>query len=195
VVAAHCPGQVDPGTPPSQVPAGGHLLFVGDAEPRKNVGGLLAAYASYRAGAGAPAPLVLAGSSAAAVGGATGVSGRPAPTRAELVELLRGARALVHPSLHEGFGLTLLEAMALGVPVVAVASAGARELCGDAALLVVPDELARAIARVAGDAELRADLAARGLERAADFSWAASARAHQRAYTLALGATDRAVPS
>jgi glycosyltransferase involved in cell wall biosynthesis len=195
VVAPHGPGQVEPGTPTSALPADGHLLFVGDAEPRKNLGGLLAGYAGYRAGSEDPAPLVLAGSSAVAAGGAPGVSGQPAPTGAELVELLRGARALVHPSLHEGFGLTLLEAMALGVPVVAVDSEGAREVCGDAALLVAPEGLAGAIARVAADAELRADLAQRGLERAAAFSWAASARAHERAYTLALGATDRAALS
>jgi alpha-1,3-rhamnosyl/mannosyltransferase len=192
VVAPHGPGQVEPGTPPSEVPGNGHLLFVGDAEPRKNLAGLLEAYASYRADTEDPAPLVLAGASAAAAGGSPGVEGRPAPARDELVGLLRGARALVHPSLHEGFGLTLLEAMALGVPVVAVASDGAREVCGDAALLVAPDELGPAVARVAGDADLRADLSARGRERAGGFSWAASARAHERAYTLACGAPVRA---
>jgi glycosyltransferase involved in cell wall biosynthesis len=192
VVAPHGPGQVEPGTPSSEVPADGHLLFVGDAEPRKNLDGLLTAYAAYRAGTEEPAPLVLAGASAAQADGVPGVEGRSAPTRADLVELLRGARALVHPSLHEGFGLTLLEAMALGVPVVAVASDGAREVCGDAALLVAPDGLAAAIARVAGDGGLRADLAARGRERAGGFSWAASARAHERAYTLACGAPVRA---
>ena len=186
VVAHHGPGQIPEGAERSAVPAGGHLLFVGDAEPRKNLAGLLAAYAAYRADAAQPAPLVLAGAAAAAAG-EPGVSGRPRPGPGELAALMRGARALVHPSLHEGFGLTLLEAMALGVPVVAVASPGAREVCGDAGLLVAPGDLAAAIARVAGDGELRMELARRGAARAARFSWEASALAHRRAYTLAAG--------
>jgi len=186
VVAHHGPGQIAEGAERSTVPADGHLLFVGDAEPRKNLTGLLAAYAGYRAAAVRPAPLVLAGASAAAAG-APGVTGRPRPEAGELAALMRGARALVHPSLHEGFGLTLLEAMALGVPVVAVTSAGAREVCGEAALLVAPDRLSEAIARVAEDGELRARLAGRGAERAGRFSWRASALAHRRAYTLAMG--------
>lgn len=188
VVAHHGPGQIRDGTERSAVPADGHLLFVGDAEPRKNLAGLLAAYADYRSGAAQPARLVLAGASAAAAGD-PGVSGRPRPGADELASLMRGARALVHPSLHEGFGLTLLEAMALGVPVVAVASPGAREVCGDAALLVQPEGLAEAIARVAADGELRAQLARGGSERARRFSWDASALAHRQAYSLAAGGT------
>jgi glycosyltransferase involved in cell wall biosynthesis len=186
VVAHHGPGQIGEDAEPSTVPADGHLLFVGDAEPRKNLTGLLGAYAGYRAAAAEPAPLVLAGASAGAAG-APGVSGRPRPTSAELAQLMRGARALVHPSLHEGFGLTLLEAMALGVPVVAVDSPGAREVCGDAALLVAPEGLRGAIARVAEDGDLRAQLGHAGRERAARYSWEASARAHVRAYSLAMG--------
>jgi glycosyltransferase involved in cell wall biosynthesis len=160
-------------------------LFVGDTEPRKNLAGLLAAYAAYRTTVAEPAELVLAGAAAAAAR-EPGVTGVPAPSPEQLAALLDGARALVHPSLHEGFGLPLLEAMARGVPVAAVASAGASEVCGPAALLVEPDGLAEAVGRVAGDAALRADLAERGRERAGRFSWQASARAHMRAYTLAL---------
>ena len=185
VVAPHGPGQVERAPEPRADRPGGPLLFVGDTEPRKNLSGLLAAYARYRAGAEDPAPLVLAGGAAAAAG-EPGVTGAPDPSPAELSALLDGARALVHPSLHEGFGLPLVEAMALGVPVVAVASAGAREVCGQAAVLVEPDALAEAIDRVAGDAALRGDLAARGWERAGLYTWRASARAHVRAYTLAL---------
>ncbi len=186
-VAHHGPGQIAPGARRSAVPADGPILFVGDTEPRKDLPGLLAAYARYRADATDPAPLVLAGAAAAAAG-EPGVSGRADPGADELADLMRGARALVHSSRHEGFGLTLLEAMALGVPVVAVTSAGAREVCGDAALLVEPGDLAGAIARVADDAGLRADLARRGSERAGRFSWESSALAHVEAYTLAAGA-------
>lgn len=186
VVAFHGPGQVATGARGWVESPFGPLVFVGDAEPRKNLPGLLSAYAAYRHGAADPAPLVLAGRAARAAGG-PGVSGAGHPDAVALLDLLRGARALVHPSLHEGFGLTLLEAMALGVPVVAVASTGARELCGDAALLVEPPALAAALRRVASDPELRGDLSRRGRARAAHFSWAASARAHEYAYTLALG--------
>jgi len=186
VVAPHGPGQVQrPATPRADRPEG-PLVFIGDTEPRKNLTGLLAAYARYRAMATDPAPLVLVGAAAAAAG-EPGVSGAPGPGRQELGRLLDGARALVHPSLHEGFGLPLVEAMALGVPVVAVGSAGVREVCADAALLVDADGLAEGMAAVAGDAQLRARLAARGWERAGRFSWRSSARDHVRAYRLAAG--------
>ncbi|MDP2712849.1 MAG: glycosyltransferase family 1 protein, partial [Solirubrobacteraceae bacterium] len=170
-------------------PAPQHFLYIGDDEPRKNLALLLAAYARYRDEAGdgeaAALELVLAGRS-----GATGEH-RPGVRRErepDLAALLSGAVALVHPALHEGFGLTALEAMRAGVPVVAARSPGLSETCGDAALYVDPYDvggLARELARIAADPELRATLAARGLERAAAFSWRASARAHIAAYTLA----------
>jgi len=197
VVAHHGPGQAEADHGPGQAeadsggPSGGSaagpLVFVGDAEERKNLAGLLAAYAAYRARAKEPAPLVLAGG-AAAQAGAPGVTPRRAQGPAEMLALLRGARALVHPSLHEGFGLTPLEAMAVGVPVLAVRNAGTEEVCGDAALLVEPDGLAAGIERIATDASLREDLARRGAVRARGFSWAQAACVHESAYTLALGA-------
>lgn len=184
VVAPHGPGQVRPPAKARDDHPDGPLLFVGDTEPRKNLAGLLGAYARYRARVDHPAPLLLVGAAAAAAG-EPGVTGAPCPSADELMRLLDGARALVHPSLHEGFGLPLLEAMALGVPVVAVASAGAREVCGDAALLVAPEGLSAGIEELAGNAALRADLAERGFGRAKRFSWENCARAHLRAYTLA----------
>jgi glycosyltransferase involved in cell wall biosynthesis len=105
-----------------------------------------------------------------------------------LAKLLNGAAALVHPSLHEGFGLTPLEAMYAGVPVIAARSPGLTETCAGAVAYIDPHdahELAVTLAAVARDATLRADLARRGRTRAADFSWQASARAHIAAYTLA----------
>ena len=159
---------------------------MGDTEPRKNLAGLLAAYARYRAGAGDPAPLVLAGAAAAAAG-EPGVTGAPDPSPAELAALLDGARALVHPSLHEGFGLPLVEAMALGVPVVAVASAGrARGLRRRRAAGGARRAGGRASGAWPATPACAADLAERGCERAGRFTWEASARAHVRAYTLAL---------
>jgi len=181
VVAPHGPGQE-----PRLLGAvrAEHFLYVGDDEPRKNLALLLRAYASYREGAPAAAlALVLAGRATAAQ---EGVRCEPRP---ELAALLNGTVALVHPALHEGFGLTALEAMSAGVPVIAARSPGLAETCGEAALYVDPYDaraLAVALRDVARDAALRADLARRGAARAQSFSWQASARAHIAAYTLAV---------
>ena len=183
VVAAHGPGQ-EPHVP--RRAALTHFLYVGDDEPRKNLAVLLAAHARYRELAGAAAlELVLAGSARAAQ---PGVRCEPRP---DLAELLAGAAALVHPALHEGFGLTALEAMHAGAPVIAARSPGLAETCADAALYVDPhdvEQLARELARVGRDGGLRSLLSAAGRDRAAAFSWRASARAHIEAYTLAMDA-------
>ncbi len=185
-VVPYGPGQMEGAQPaPGDVPDG-PLLFVGDDAPRKNLDGLLEAYAAYRARTVGPAGLVLAGAAASAAR-APGVSARPSPSAAELRGLYCGARALVHPSLHEGFGFTPLEAMALGVPVLAVRNPGTEEVCGPAALLVGPAELSAGLDRIASDAGLRDELAGRGRERARSYSWHEAARGHERVYTLALG--------
>lgn len=180
VVAPHGPGQ----EPAARARAPAHLLYVGDAEPRKNLRTLLVAYARYRAAAGPGAlALVLAGSARAH---APGVRCEPQP---DLAELLAGAAALVHPALYEGFGLTPLEAMQAGVPVLAARAPGIVETCAEAALYADPldaDGLCAQLLRVTADERLRSALAARGRERAARFSWRASARAHLAAYELAL---------
>jgi glycosyltransferase involved in cell wall biosynthesis len=193
VVAPHGPGQAPPPLAgPPAAPA--HFLYVGDDEPRKNLGRLLEAHARYRDAVGAGAlDLVLAGR--AEPPAQPGVRPAPAP---DLAALLRDAAALVHPALHEGFGLTALEAMHAGVPVIAARSPGLAETCAEAALYVDPRDvggLAHALARVAADPALRAALAAAGRERAGAFSWRTSARAHIEAYTLAASMPSRATPS
>jgi glycosyltransferase involved in cell wall biosynthesis len=182
VVAPHGPGQAL-----AVVPARdrSHFLYVGDEEPRKDVGTLLAAYARYRERQGSPLGLVLAGSVSAA-GPGISVEHRPAPDR--LAELYAEAAALVHTSLYEGFGLTLLEAMRAGVPVIAARVAGAVEVCEQAARYAQPQDpssFADAMAEIGHQSRLRAEFAKRGRERAKRFSWDASARAHVEAYSLA----------
>jgi glycosyltransferase involved in cell wall biosynthesis len=91
-----------------------------------------------------------------------------------LAALYRLADAFVFPSLYEGFGLPPLEAMASGTPVISSNVSSLPEVVGDAALLIDPYEpaaIADAMRRVLTDANLRADLRARGFERARAFSW------------------------
>ncbi len=92
----------------------------------------------------------------------------------DVAALYRGAAALVFPSLFEGFGMPVLEAMACGCPVVCSDSTSLPEIAGDAGVLCSPrdaDAFAGALARVLKDAELRADLRRRGFDRAALYSW------------------------
>jgi glycosyltransferase involved in cell wall biosynthesis len=164
-----------------------YLLYVGTLEPRKNLIRLIRAY-RRAAAAGLPHALVLAGPVgwhhepilAEASRGSRGSVILTGPTRddRELDALYRGAALFCYPSLYEGFGLPVLEAMARGLPCVLSTSSSLPEVAGDAALLVDPRStagLADAIQRVAGDAELAGRLRTLGAERAATFSWATTA--------------------
>jgi len=183
-VARLGPGQALPPIERERDPR--HFLYVGDEEPRKNLGDLLAAYALYRARARAPLELVLAGSAHAHAPGVRSVRG---PSPDALAELYGGAAALVQPSLYEGFGLPALEAMSVGTPVIAVRSPGTVEVCADAVRYAAPRDpadLAAAMEELASSPELAVQLANRGHRRAAEFSWASCARAHLAAYSLAV---------
>lgn len=97
----------------------------------------------------------------------------------DLPALYRGAALFVFPSLYEGFGLPVLEAMACGVPVVCSNASSLPEVAGDAALLVDPQDeegLREAMERALGDEALRREMTARGLVRAARFTWEQAAR-------------------
>jgi glycosyltransferase involved in cell wall biosynthesis len=184
VIVHHGPGQ----SPPPDRGAPRHFLYVGDAEPRKNLPRLLEAFASYRA-AGGELGLVLAGT--APDPGAPGVRVARDP---DLPALHRNAAALVLPSLHEGFGLPALEAMHAGTPVLAADVPALREVCAEAARYADPRDvaaLATGLTELATVPPLREELRRRGTARAAEFSWRASARAHVSAYEQAIASAPR----
>jgi glycosyltransferase involved in cell wall biosynthesis len=176
---------------------GPYLLGLGTVEPRKDLPTLVRAFAGVAAEL--PHRLVLAGlggwgaGALAAEVAAGGVADRillPGYVpEADKAALLTGADVFAYPSRYEGFGLPVLEAMACGTPVVTTTGGSLPEVAGDAALLVEPgdpDALAAALAKLAGDPSARQAAAARGLARAAAFTWARCAAETVAAYRLAL---------
>jgi glycosyltransferase involved in cell wall biosynthesis len=181
------------------VPADGYLLFVGTLEPRKNLGVVLDAYEQILGRGGRVPRLVLAGRMTTAAAAWLDRIGR-APLSAhvrhlgyvpgdERERLFAGARALLLPSLDEGFGLTALEAMSAGVPLIASNRGSLPEVVGDGGTLLEAEDvaaLAAAIERAAGDERWARNQAEAGLARARMFTWeGAAARLHQ-AYADAL---------
>lgn len=189
-----------PAWPPRErPPSDGYVLFFGTLEPRKNVGGLLDAYERLAARRRDLPRLLLAGR----------VTGQARPwlerlTRSPLSDLVQhvgyvdplnrrqlyeGARCLVQPSFEEGFGIPVLEAMTLGVPVIATDRGALPEVVGDAGPIVSaddPDALASAIERMVHDTTYAAQCATRGIARARAFSWERTARRVYETYQRAM---------
>ena len=180
---------VTPLAPAGPLPPGlepGFILAVSTVEPRKNYPRLLAAYRQLRTRVDVP-PLVIAGRPGWAYGDTLrqieaepGVRYVGHVDGADLAALYEAAAILAFPSLYEGFGLPLVEAMACGVPCV-VSNVGALpEVANGAAILVDPEDvssIASGLERLLADASLREKLAAAGRRRAADFTWERSADA------------------
>ena len=146
---------------------GDYVLAVGTLEPRKNLEAAVEAARLARVElrvAGAP------GWGGVAVAGWVGE-----PSDDELAALMRGARCLVYPSLYEGFGLPVLEAMACGTPVVTSRGGATEEVAGDAAVLVDPSDPAAVAAGIEEADRRRDELVAAGRARAATFTWKRSA--------------------
>lgn len=176
------------------------ILFVSTIEPRKNVGGLLRAYRKLRDDYKLTPGLVLVG--------APGWLSADVYTLVDELDLQQdthflgrvdapalrclynAAQCLVHPAFYEGFGLTPLEAMACGTPVIVSNVSSLPEVVGDAALLVNPEsdeEIEVALWRLLTDQELRTSLRAKGLQRAAAFSWSRAAEQTMAVYRTAAG--------
>lgn len=182
-----------------------YLLYVGSEHPRKNLVTLLRAFAALRrdrrhrelrlvkVGEAGKAEAPFRSATRRAVdelglGGHVVFAGRSPD--AELPRWYSHAECLVHPSLAEGFGLTVVEAMACGCPVVVSTAGSLPEIAGDGAVAVAPRDVAAlrgAIAGLLGDAAARAELSQRGRTRAACFSWRRTARETELVYAAALG--------
>jgi glycosyltransferase involved in cell wall biosynthesis len=179
------------------------LLYVGTIEPRKNLARLMSAFAEARR-RGIPHHLVCAGP--------YGWSSRDLAGRIErlgirdavhftgyvpfehLPSIYNLAEFFAFPSLYEGFGLPVVEAMACGIPVLTSNTSSLGEVAGDAAETIDPmstDAIADGIVRLASDAELRRDRSERGLARARSFSWTQTARDMLAVYHRAAGVTAR----
>ena len=165
-----------------------YVLYVGTIQPRKNLARLVQAFARLPSSLG-PLDLVLAGPTgwlAQGIRRAAQESGLGQRLRfpgyvpyEDLAPLLSAAACFVLPSLYEGFGLPVLEAMACGAPVVCSDAGALPEAAGDAALLFPPTDveaLRAALTRVLQDEALRADLIGRGRAHVQRFSWTRCAR-------------------
>ena len=170
---------------PNLGPRENFLLYPARGWPHKNHAALFEAFSLLRA-QDASLRLVLTGGALDGLGAVpAGVEVRGLVGRSELRQLYRTARALVFPSLYEGFGLPPLEAMASVCPVAASRAGALPETCGDAAVLFDAHR-PEAIADGVHEAFARSDdLRERGLVRARSFTWAACATAHERAYRQA----------
>jgi glycosyltransferase involved in cell wall biosynthesis len=168
--------------PIETVPATPYFLFVGTLEPRKNLPVLVEAWREVRRHHAVE--LVLAGRRRAdfpALAEEPGLRMLGEVADEALPRLYSGALAFVYPSLYEGFGLPVLEAMQCGACVIA--SRAVAEAAGDAAVYVEsPQELARAMSEVAARPEWRTELGARSRDRAREFSWERTARMTHEVY-------------
>ncbi|WP_072394015.1 glycosyltransferase family 1 protein [Hyphomicrobium sp. CS1BSMeth3] len=181
---------------------GDYFLYFGALEPKKNIGRLIEAYLS----AESETPLVIVGGRAwrsehelRLLNGAHGTGLRNAARIRQLdylpesllMRLVRGARAVLLPSLYEGFGLPVLEAMMLGVPVMTSITSSLPEVAGDSAVMVDPysvASIAKALRQLDSDAELRARLSQAGPQQAAQFSTGAYMTRLTALYSQAMAA-------
>jgi glycosyltransferase involved in cell wall biosynthesis len=165
-----------------------YLLHVSAAQAKKNIDRLLAAYERLEVADKPRLVVVAPGLMRDLPVSGVDVIRRPM-THWELAPLYAGAVAFVFPSLHETFGMPILEAMAAGCPVITSSSTACPEIAGGCALLVDPwsvEDIAAGMRRLLDDEGLRSTLGRRGRERARAFTWDRSAAAHLAAFHRAL---------
>ncbi|WP_254272268.1 glycosyltransferase family 4 protein [Haloarcula marina] len=179
---------------------GAYLLYVGSNRPRKNIENLLQGVSIANEKRAEPIPLVMAGEYNDRFGdlkevihrwGLEAVVHRPGYVEdAELARLYAHATAFVFPSLYEGFGLPLLEAMAAGTPVIAADRASIPEVCGEAARYITPTDpnsIADGIIEVTSSERLRAELRRKGYNQVNRFDWATMGNRLSNIYYSAAG--------
>ncbi len=181
-----------------------YLLFLGGEKPHKNLQSVLRAFAEARRQAPLPHALVLAGpppknparleALIAALDLVERVSQPGLVQDEDLPGLLAGAEVLLYPTLYEGFGLPVVEAMACGTPVLTSSTSALQEIAGGYAYLVDPmdvDAIARGIIALSTDVKARADFRELGKKRALDFSWDKAAEKTLEVYRAVLSTSRR----
>jgi len=162
-----------------------YILFVSTIEPRKDLGTLIDAFERLRDSGAYDGALVVVGrigwkaESIVPRLRARGIVHLDYLRPPQLASVYRNAEVFVFPSIYEGFGFPLLEAMAHGVPTIAARSSSLPEIGGDATLFFPPGDasaLEAQLRRILGDAALREDLVRRGRARASEFRWETAAQ-------------------
>jgi glycosyltransferase involved in cell wall biosynthesis len=184
-----------------------YLLFVGNPKPHKNLDTVVQAYAKARAQGGFDAPLLCVGNRSGSefkirqraeqlgLGDQVRLLGHVA--QEALPAIYQGATLFLYPTLYEGFGLPVVEAMASGVAVITSNTSALKEIAQSYAYLVDPLDIpamAKAIAQCMTDPEHRAALARLGQRRAEDFRWERTARQTLAVYRTVLGLAPAAAP-
>lgn len=174
-----------------------YILWVGTLEPRKNLPTLIKAYSQLKS-IHSEYTLVLGGGPGwqyqdilnltLSLGNRIQITGY-LPQR-DLIPLYAGASLFAYPSLYEGFGMPLLEAMASGVPIVASRTSSIPEVVGDAGVLVDPlsiSDMGKAIMKLLDDSSLRSSMQEKGIQRAKQFTWERAAQETLQIYQEILG--------
>jgi glycosyltransferase involved in cell wall biosynthesis len=170
------------------------ILSVRSSDPRKNIGMLIRAYRNLPENVKNQHPLVMAGGKGGSNSDLGALTEPNTPDRIryigyvdeqDLPALYSAAAVFVYPSLYEGFGLPILEAMSCGAPVITSNTSSMPEVSGDAALLIDPtdvSQLTTKILELMGNDALRKELSWKGIERAGQFSWEKTARTTLKIY-------------
>lgn len=164
-----------------------YLLHVSLYQPKKNIKKIVKSYNRLRVDNKPPFIVIAAGYPG--VKAKNGISIFPSPkSHKELISLYQNAMGFIFPSLHETFGMPILEAMASGCPVITSNISGCAEVAADAAMLINPRslrEITAAIEKLTVDQELRQILRAKGLKHASNFTWSKCGEEHLRVFERA----------